>query len=244
MTRLDHHLKSSFSSRQKAQEAIESGCVKLNGKVVYKSSILVSEEDCIEIDTQDLLLGRAGYKLRGIISQLESLQIWDKNYLADKKVLDVGSSTGGFAQVLLESNAKEITCIDVGKNQLHEKLRTNSKITLFEECDIRSFQPNQSFDLVVCDVSFISLHKLLPYFQNLKCSEFLWLFKPQFEVGKEAKRNKKGVLVCPQDIQLALERFYKAMQEFNFQHITTQKSHPKGKEGNEEFFILGRTISI
>lgn len=244
MTRLDHYLKSSFSSRQKAQEAIESGCVKLNGKIVYKSSVLVSEEDHIEIDTQNLLLGRAGYKLRGIISHLESIQIWCKNHLVGKKVLDVGSSTGGFAQVLLESNAREITCIDVGKNQLHEKLRANSKITLFEECDIRSFQPNESFDLVVCDVSFISLHKLLPYFQNIKCPEFLWLFKPQFEVGKDAKRNKKGVLVCTDDTQKALERFYQAMEEFNFKHITTQKSHPKGKEGNEEFFILGRTISI
>lgn len=236
MQRLDQYCTALLSSRTKAQEAIALGCVKLNGKVIYKNATLLKDDDTIQIDTQHLLLGRAGYKLRSFIDTLEERQIWAKGYLAHKRVCDIGSSTGGFTQVLLSHNVLQVVCIDVGKNQLHAHIRDDKRVEVFEECDIRDFKDDRIFDLVVCDVSFISLYKLLESFKALQSREYIWLFKPQFEVGKNAKRDKKGVLKDKNLGLKALEKFCQYVQN-DFHIIHTQKSALLGKEGNEEFFI-------
>ena len=101
--RLDIYVKSLCSSRTKAKEAIESGCVKVNGIVVKKGSFLLEKDDEVSVDSKDLLLSRAGYKLRGFIESLVQKGLWDRAYLFHKKAIDIGASTGGFTQVLLES---------------------------------------------------------------------------------------------------------------------------------------------
>lgn len=242
MMRLDMYLKEKLGSRQKAQEAIESGCVCVNSAPVCKSSKILRDDDKVSIDTQGLLCGRAGYKLRGFIEELKQIGVWTESYLAYKKALDIGSSTGGFTQVLLQNDIKSVVCVDVGKNQLHPIVREDERVKVFEECDIRNFKSKEHFDIAVCDVSFISLYQILPCFKQILCDEFIMLFKPQFEVGIKAKRNKKGVLQDLQAIFLALESFCKDLRCGGFEMIHTQKSILSGKEGNEEFFIYARKL--
>lgn len=241
--RLDIYIKSLLHSRTKAQEAIESGCVKVNDKVIYKSSTPLAADDRVQLDSiklQSLLVGRAGYKLRGFIEALVNDKIWQPTHLQDKSALDVGSSTGGFAEVLLHYGVKDITCVDVGKNQLHEKIRKNARVRVFEECDIRDFMEDRIYNILVCDVSFISLYKLIEHFKKFMCQEFIWLFKPQFEVGRTAKRDKKGVIKNSHLVQETLQAFcqYAAKEGFNI--ISVKPSVLKGKDGNEEFFIYSQ----
>ncbi|WP_300451668.1 TlyA family RNA methyltransferase [Helicobacter mastomyrinus] len=239
MQRLDTYCAALLSSRTKAQEAIASGCVKVNGITIYKNAMLVNANDEVVINTQGLLLGRAGYKLRGFINELIRQGLWERDYLKDKRVLDIGSSTGGFTQVLLEEGIKEIICVDVGKNQLHSDIRNDRRVKVFEECDVRNFSDEGSFDLLVCDVSFISLYKLIESFKRIQSRDYIWLFKPQFEVGKDAKRDKKGVLKDKHLGEEYVRAFCEHIQnDFRILHI--QQSILKGKEGNEEFFIYGR----
>ncbi len=237
MQRLDIYLKTLLSSRTKAQEAIESGCVRVNGKVVYKSSLPLKSSDEVDIDTQGLLLGRAGYKLRGFFEELVCKGLWEEGYLVGKRALDIGSSTGGFAQVLLNFGVSEIVCVDVGKNQLHQNVRDDERVRVFEECDVREFEPCEYFDIVVCDVSFISLYKLMESFERLVSAECIWLFKPQFEVGRAAKRDKKGVLKDKTLAHIALADFCAYVQTRGFRILHTSQSILSGKEGNEEFFV-------
>ncbi len=238
--RLDMYVKSLCSSRTKAKEAIESGYVKVNGIVVKKGSFLLEKDDEVSVDSKDLLLSRAGYKLRGFIESLVQKGLWDRAYLFHKKAIDIGASTGGFTQVLLESGVDSVVCVDVGKNQLHISILQDERVSVFEECDIRDFSDEGEFDLMVCDVSFISLYKLMDSFERLRVGEYIWLFKPQFEVGLNAKRNKKGVLKDKSLGQKAVDEFCENLKKRNFSVIASEKSRVSGKEGNEEFFVYAR----
>ncbi|MCX2716336.1 TlyA family RNA methyltransferase [Helicobacter sp. MIT 21-1697] len=240
MQRLDTYLKTLLSSRTKAQEAIKSGCVQVNGRVVCKSSFLLKSSDEVDIDTQDLLLGRAGYKLRSFFEELVREGLWEEGYLVGKKALDIGSSTGGFTQVLLNCGVAEIVCVDVGKNQLHQSMRDDRRVRVFEECDVREFVPCGHFDIVVCDVSFVSLYKLMESFERLVSAECIWLFKPQFEVGRAAKRNKKGVLKDKSLAHRVFTDFCSFVQTRGFRILHTSQSVLSGKEGNEEFFVYAQ----
>lgn len=126
--------------------------------------------------------------------------------------------------------------LDVGSNQLHPSLRVNEKIILHENTDLRAFKSEEKFELVTCDVSFISLINLLYYIDNLALKEIILLFKPQFEVGKNIKRDKKGVLKDDKAILKARMDFEKACAKLGWLLKNTQKSSIKGKEGNVEYF--------
>ena len=133
----------------------------------------------------------------------------------DKKlVLDIGSSTGGFTQVALEKGALKVVSVDVGNNQLHFSLRDNPKIELFENTDIREFSYPVKFDVIVSDVSFISLLKIIDKIDKLAKNEIILLFKPQFEVGKEVKRDKKGVVKDEKAIKKAIEALEETSAKF------------------------------
>ena len=239
MQRLDLYCTALLSSRTKAQEAIKQGYVSVNGKVVYKNAMLLESTDTIYINTQGLLLGRAGYKLRSFIEDLEKKHIWKSDHLKDKRACDIGSSTGGFAQVLLEHNVREVVCVDVGKNQLHTHLRNDARVRVFEECDVRDSNDEKGFDVLVCDVSFISLYKLIESFKRIASVDYIWLFKPQFEVGKHIKRDKRGVIKDKNVGKKALEQFC-ADVGGDFSIIHTAQSSLTGKEGNVEFFIYAK----
>ncbi|ANV98632.1 hypothetical protein BBW65_07400 [Helicobacter enhydrae] len=217
------------SSRQKAQELIAMGCVWVNSKPCDKNSLLVAQGDCVEVVRHKQWVSRAGYKLDGFL-KTHAIE------LEGQRVLDIGSSTGGFSEVLLEYGAREITCVDVGSSQLHPTLRGDPRIIVCENQDIRDFVA-ESFDFVVCDVSFISLRLLLDKIFSLTSKECLLLFKPQFEVGKNIKRDKKGVIKDLSAVSKALEEFLQLVRYKGFGVLACEKSLIEGKNGNEEYFI-------
>lgn len=229
-----------FQSRQKAKEAI------LAHKVCYKNTLLTKPSMIIQpsdtpldptyLEIKAHLVSRAGYKLQDFLTYLSTLNV--SLQIAHSTILDIGSSTGGFAQVLLESGAKHIVCVDVGNAQLHPTLRQDSRISLFENCDIRDFHSTIHFDLITCDVSFISLRLILPSILRFRAPYLLLLFKPQFEVGKDAKRNKKGVLQDEYLIKQNLEQFCALLSQTHTYIL--HKSNILGKEGNAEYFILAQ----
>lgn len=184
--RLDIYLTNNFDiqSRNKAHELIKTNKIKVDGKIITKPSFEIDETMAIEILDDDMLVSRAGYKLKYFLTELGI-------DLSTLKGLDIGSSTGGFAQVLLKNGLSYLTCVDVGTNQLHEKVKEYDNLEFFENTDIRDFNPDKQYDIVTCDVSFISVHNILKDIDRLASNHIVVLFKPQFEVGKIAKRDKK-----------------------------------------------------
>ena len=158
--------------------------------------------------------------------------------LAGADVLDVGSSTGGFVQILLQRGAKSVTALDVGSSQLSEILRRDPRVIVCENTDIREFASKKKFDLITCDVSFISLNLILKSLTSLAKSALIVLFKPQFEVGAEAKRNKKGVLKDEKAVGAARAKFERLCAELGLAVLHASACKITGKEGNQEFFYL------
>ncbi len=188
--RLDLYLSKNFDiqSRNKALELILSNKVRVDGKIVSKASFLVDEKMKIELLEEDFYVSRAAYKLKYFLDELKNK---NEINLKDKIALDIGSSTGGFTQILLEFDIQKVVCVDVGSNQLHEKIKKDKKIEFFENCDIRDFKSDISFDIVTCDVSFISILKIIDSINSLDFKNIIILFKPQFEVGTGVKEIKK-----------------------------------------------------
>ena len=158
--------------------------------------------------------------------------------LAGADVLDVGSSTGGFVQILLQRGAKSVTALDVGSSQLSEILRRDPRVIVRENTDIREFASKKKFDLITCDVSFISLNLILESLVRLAKSVLIVLFKPQFEVGAEIKRNKKGVLKDEKAARAARTKFERLCAELGLAVLHASACKITGKEGNQEFFYL------
>ncbi|GAA7423942.1 TlyA family rRNA (cytidine-2'-O)-methyltransferase [Helicobacter pylori] len=217
------------SSREKAKALVLKNQVLVNQIVISKPSFIVKESDKIELIVANLFVSRAGEKLGAFL---------EDHFIdfTEKVVLDVGASKGGFSEVALLKGAKKVLCVDVGKMQLDESLKQNKRIECYEECDIRGFKTPEKIDLVLCDVSFISLYCILEAILPLS-GEFLTLFKPQFEVGRAVKRNKKGVVLDKEAILNALENFKNHLKTKDFQILKIQESLVKGKNGNVEFFI-------
>ena len=230
--RLDIHLSNTenIQSRNKANELIKSKKIKVNGKLITKPSYKVLEDDKIEILEEDFYVSRASYKLKYF---LEDLKITFEN----KHALDIGSSTGGFTQILLENSIERVTCVDVGSNQLHEKLRDNKKIEFFENTDIRDFKPSYKYDLIVCDVSFISVLNIIKEIDSLAKEDIIILFKPQFEVGPKIKRDKRGMVLDTNAIENARLKFIQTIDLLNWKLQYNAPSKLEGKDGNiEELF--------
>lgn len=158
--------------------------------------------------------------------------------LAGADVLDVGSSTGGFVQILLQRGAKSVTALDVGSSQLSEILRRDPRVIVRENTDIREFESEKKFDLITCDVSFISLNLILKSLASLAKNALIVLFKPQFEVGAEIKRNKKGVLKDEKAVCAARAKFEQLCAELGLAVLHASACKITGKEGNREFFYL------
>jgi 23S rRNA (cytidine1920-2'-O)/16S rRNA (cytidine1409-2'-O)-methyltransferase len=188
--RLDLYLTKTFNiqSRNKACELIKSEKVKIDGSIISKPSFNVEENHKVEILEEDFYVSRAAYKLKYFLQELKYIELKNKNSL------DIGSSTGGFTQILLENDVKKVTCVDVGSNQLHQRIKHNPKIEFFENTDIRVFKSDDIFEIVTCDVSFISILHIIEDINRLASKDIIILFKPQFEVGTNVKRDKKGVV--------------------------------------------------
>lgn len=229
--RIDKYLveNSYFESRNRALEAIKGGKIRVDGRVV-KPSVRVNLSSIIEIEDEKFYVSRAGRKIE---SFLKSHAI----DLTDKRALDIGSSTGGFAQILLEYGVKSINCVDVGSNQLHISLRDSDKIYVNEETDIREFQSDRSFEVISCDVSFISILNIIDDIDRLSedGADIIILYKPQFEVGRDVRRNSRGVVVDQDAIDRKRERFEVEAKKLNWELIYQEESKVVGKSGNQEY---------
>jgi 23S rRNA (cytidine1920-2'-O)/16S rRNA (cytidine1409-2'-O)-methyltransferase len=177
-----------FESRAKAQDAIAAGLVTVNGVLVRKASEEIESDAEIGARPAHPYVSRGGLKLAAALDRFR----FDPN---GRICLDVGASTGGFTQVLLERGAARIYAVDVGRAQLHASLRQRREVVSLEETDIRNLPPlDPAPDLIVIDVSFISLKQVLPAALKLARvpAQLVALIKPQFEAGRE--RVKKGVV--------------------------------------------------
>ena len=231
--RLDRLLveKGLVPSRNKAQELINEGSVKVEGKTVKKPSFNVSEDMRIELVESTIFVSRAAKKLDGFL-RIHPVAV------EGKRCLDVGASTGGFTQILLERGAASVTALDVGSLQLHEKLKNDEHVISVERTDIREFISDMPFEVTTCDVSFISLRNVMGDLQRLTKGVLILLFKPQFEVGCEASRNRRGVVTDEKAVESAMQKFESEALKLGWRLIVKELSPLPGKEGNREWFYL------
>ena len=228
--RLDYYLVDSemVPSRNIAQQLIKAGKISVDAKVITKPAFKVDETMTVSREDEHIYVGRAALKLKAL------LETHPMN-ISGKKALDVGSSTGGFTEILLEQSVGSVICVDVGKDQLHKRIRSDDRVTSCEEQDIRTFQA-EPFELLTCDVSFISLHNILESLDRLSYKDLIILFKPQFEVGNEVKRNRAGVVQDEKAIADSLIRFEDATALLGWKIVNKSPSLVEGKEGNREYF--------
>ena len=226
------------SGREKAKELIEAGAVTVDGKTIVKASARFDESVVLECDTSSIrFVGRGGFKLE------KALQMSGMSCVGTVG-MDVGASTGGFTDCLLQAGAEHVYAIDVGTDQLHPSLRADARVSVLEGTDVRSPSLKDtiaanSVDVCAVDVSFISLQQVLPAVLPFLKDEavVLCLIKPQFEAGKSAV-GKRGVVrdkkvhctvletLCGFFAQIGL-----AVRQLDFSPIT-------GGEGNIEFLAV------
>ncbi|WP_353662962.1 TlyA family RNA methyltransferase [Hydrogenimonas sp. SS33] len=216
-------------SRAKAQALIKEGGVRVNGKVVTKPAFTVEEETPVEVTGETRYVGRAAKKLEAFLKTHPVA-------VAGKRCLDVGASTGGFTQILLEYGAAEVTALDVGKGQLHPSLAKDSRVRNLSETDIRDFQAKTPYEVTTCDVSFIPLEAILKDLDRLTSGVLILLFKPQFQVGREARRNRAGVVLDETAVKEAQRAFEAACEALGWRLMVKEVSQIPGKEGNREWF--------
>lgn len=229
MIRLDQYLVDNnlVDSRNKAQQLIKDSKVSVNKKVITKASYKVTNE-LVELDDEHVYVSRAAYKLKNF---LPLLPFSAKGMHA----LDIGSSTGGFTEVLLLNDVASVTAVDVGSSQLHERLLQDARVRSVENQDIRTFKDEKSFELITCDVSFIALHHILEAINTLGSKYMILLFKPQFEVGKDVKRDKNGVVTDKKAIAAAMLKFEDTCTLMGWTKVLMEASSITGKEGNIEY---------
>lgn len=228
-----------FDSRARAQAAIHAGLVSADGEKVRKASQDVAVNAKIVAEAAHPYVSRGGLKLAYALEYfaLEHFGI----SVAGKTCLDVGASTGGFCDVLLKAGAKYIYAVDTGREQFHYSLRTHPKITLMEGQDVRTLSLvhiAQPIDLVVIDVSFISLLLVLPAALQFSQpnSHAIALIKPQFEVGK-ANIAKGGIVKDESLYEPVFERIRAQLVELGWQPHDIIASPVTGGDGNREFLI-------
>jgi len=230
LTRLDNYLVENglAETRNKAQTMIKELHVSVNDKIITKASFKVSDSDEVKVQEHKQYVSRAAFKLSNFLDEIPL-------HVENMTALDIGSSTGGFTEVLLEYGATEVTAVDVGKDQLHVSLKEDERVHSFESCDIREFQSDKKFDIVVSDVAFISLLHILDDVHRLANDKIILLFKPQFEVGREAKRDNNGVVLDEKAILKAMIKFEDACSLLGWKMLLKSASKITGKEGNLEY---------
>ncbi len=225
-------------SRSQATSYIKLGKVMVNGEVAKKAGLLVGAEDVVQVMVSTQYVSRAGLKLESIARSMGL----DFN---NKIVLDVGSSTGGFTDFALKNGAKKVIAVDVGTDQMHPSLRGDERIELHEKTDIRKFKIDENSsrpDLILIDVSFISLRKILPYLHKNLNKKFVQdetltvaMLKPQFEAdpGETSKgvvKNNRIRREIMHEFELWVKKYYKIIRK--------QDSKISGEKGNVERFYL------
>lgn len=233
--RLDNYIvEKTGLTKNKSQALIKAWAVLINNKKITKAWYEIKESDSIEISHTDesKYVARSAIKLKKYFEKNSKEVQW-------KVALDIGSSTGWFCQILLENGIKKIYWVDVWSSQLHESLKSNSKIVSIENTDIRKLEKlSEEIDIITCDVSFIPLSMILESIIShcWKNTEILLLFKPQFEVWKN-NVNKKWVVKHEKYTTQALNNFLNLCREKWLKIVNVEKSQLHWENGNEEIFI-------
>jgi len=232
-TRLDSELvrRGLVPTRSQAESWIKLGKVTVDGKPITKSGHFVSDTSDVKLQTSEQYVSRAGLKLASVAKLL------GVNF-KDKTVLDVGSSTGGFTDYSLQHGAKKVYAVDVGTDQLHPSLHDHPNIELHEKTDIRDFTLTDKPDIVVIDVSFISLREILPHIAREltdKNTQIIAMVKPQFEAGRN--QVNKGVIKNDSVRRDILKDFELWAKEL-FVIQDKRDSEVAGSKGNRERFYL------
>lgn len=228
-----------IESRESAKRMIMAGMVLVNGQKIFKPSYEIKPEDKIEFVEKPKYVSRGGLKLEGALEDFEV----DVN---GKVCLDVGASTGGFTDCLIKKGAKLVYAIDVGYGQLDASIRNNPKVISYEKINARYLDKlveegkikfNQSIEIVVMDVSFISVEKIILPVSRVVSNDakFIVLIKPQFEL--EPKYVGKGGIVKNEYHTIAIEKIKKFVESNGFNVIDITSSRLKGADGNQEYFI-------
>jgi 23S rRNA (cytidine1920-2'-O)/16S rRNA (cytidine1409-2'-O)-methyltransferase len=217
-------------TRSQAESMIRLGEVRVNGIVVTKPGHFVSEADRVTAADKQRYVSRAGLKLASVADAL-------RLGFTNKVVLDVGSSTGGFTDYALRNGAKKVFAVDVGTEQLHPSLRDDVRIELHEKTDIRDFAPSETPDVVVMDVSFISLREILPHIAKLAGAntQIVAMLKPQFEAGRG--QANKGV-IKNDSVRRQILKDFEAWTRDYFVIQDKADSDVAGAKGNRERFYL------
>jgi 23S rRNA (cytidine1920-2'-O)/16S rRNA (cytidine1409-2'-O)-methyltransferase len=236
-SRLDQLLvkKGLVTTRSQAESYIKLGKVSADGKQVTKPGFLVYDDAQLKLDVAEQYVSRAGLKLASIA------EIFKIDFRG-KTVLDVGSSTGGFTDYALKHGANKVIAVDVGTQQLHPSLLGNEQIELHEQTDIRDFTTNQELDVVVADVSFISLRDILPHVATLCTTktDIVAMVKPQFE-AQSSNVKHKGVIKNDRMRRDILKDF-EMWAAKHFVIVSKADSAVAGEKGNlERFYHLRLT---
>ena len=205
--RLDDKVKEIFNiSKTKAQKYIREGIVKVDNKIITKPGYILKDEEknnkkeynieIIEEKNRYIYVSQGALKLKKAVKEFNLEEI-----LKDNICIDIGSSTGGFTEILLENDVKKVYSIDVGTSQLDERLKKNNKVISIENTDFRNIQidkenkfRNDNIDTIVGDLSFISLKKIIDKIVEIAPENMILLIKPQFEVGEDIARKYNGVI--------------------------------------------------
>jgi 23S rRNA (cytidine1920-2'-O)/16S rRNA (cytidine1409-2'-O)-methyltransferase len=238
-TRLDNLLvrRGLAESRSKAQDLIKRGAVRVAGKTDLKAGLEVPGDVAVEVLEKTHYVARSAWK---ILAALDCFGLSPSGRVC----LDAGASTGGFTQVLLERGAARIFAVDVGHGQLHPSLANDPRVVSMEGVDVRSLTSSNfpdPIEAVSCDVSFISLLKVLPQLLRL-AGEEAWLValvKPQFEVGR-ALVGKGGIVKDEAARAAAVDRVSECIRAAGWEELGTLPSPLKGQDGNEETLIAAR----
>lgn len=242
MMRLDQALveRGFCMSREKARRAILAGQVRVNTHLARKASDPVKPADALTLESPERFVSRGGYKLEHALHHFGLA-------VSGLVALDVGASTGGFTDCLLQHGAKQVFAIDVGRGQLAWKLRRDSRVVVMEKTNARHLKPERmpapfsGAALAVIDCSFISLKKILPAAVALLAAtgKIIALIKPQFEAGKAEASRGRGVIrdsAIHERVLRELEMFVAGPANLRWRGVV--ESPVKGPSGNKEFLAL------
>ena len=223
-------------SREKAQALILAGKVRIEGQSAKKAGQLVRADAHIEVEAPPKYVSRAGVKLEAALTYFHVP-------VEEKVCMDIGTSTGGFTDCLLQNGARRVHAVDTGAGQIAWRLRNDPRVVLHERCNARYLvfeEIGEEVDLIACDVSFISVTLLIPALVPFLRPNGDWiiLVKPQFEVGRESV-GKGGIVRDPASHQLACDKVTEILRQAKFQ-VSITDSPILGAEGNREFLLHAR----
>ena len=253
--RLDDRVKEIFNiSKTKAQKYIREGIVKIDDKIVTKPGYILKDKEknnkkeynieIIEEKNRYIYVSQGALKLKKAVEEFKLEEI-----LKDNICIDIGSSTGGFTEILLENGVKKVYSIDVGTSQLDEKLKKNNKVISIENTDFRNIQidkdnkfQNDNIDTIVGDLSFISLKKIIDKIVEIEPENIILLIKPQFEVGEDIARKYNGVINDKKKhIEIIEDIICYYLDKLNNNSVNNNKNDKNNE--NQKYILKGFTYS-